>query len=150
MFCMTIFFFFFFFFNHLYLELAGRESIKNNQAKIQFKSKIRILNQDILKVEDKNQTWSRFKDLLEEDSRTESRPDPNHILAFTETNHQFPGMISYNVIHKNRKWNEAENVFFSSPKNETDFSQRRKNESSLAQQGSTLKRNFKNYFTVQK
>ena len=39
-----------------------------------------------------------------------------------------------NFLDKNRKQNEAENCIFSSPKNETDFSKRRKNERSLAQQ----------------
>ena len=43
-----------------------------------------------LKKDGQNQTQSRFKDLLEEDSEAESRPDPNHILAFTKTNHQLP------------------------------------------------------------
>ena len=37
-------------------------------------------------------------------------------------------------------------TLFSSPQNKTDFSKRTKNEISPAQQGSTLKRNFKNIF----
>ena len=43
------------------------------------------------------------------------------------------------------KWNEAEN-FFSSPKYKTRLLKEKDNEKSPAQQGSTLKRNFKNHF----
>ena len=58
--------FFFFFFIHLSLELVGEKKQKP-QAKIQFESKVRTPNQD-LKISGQNQTESRFKDLLEEDS----------------------------------------------------------------------------------
>ena len=57
------------------------------QAKIQFESKVRTPNQDHKKG-GKNQIQSRFKDLSEEDSETESLHDPNHILAFTKNNGQ--------------------------------------------------------------
>ena len=60
------FFFFFNFFIHLSLELVGEKKQKE-QAKIQFESKVRTPNQD-LKISGQNQTDSRFKDLLEEDS----------------------------------------------------------------------------------
>ena len=43
------------------------EKKQKDQAKIQFESKIRTPNQD-LKISGQNQTESRFKDLLEEDS----------------------------------------------------------------------------------
>ena len=48
------------------MELVGEKKQKD-QAKIQFESKVRTLNQD-LKIGGQNQTESRFKDLLEEDS----------------------------------------------------------------------------------
>ena len=48
------------------------------------------LQTKILKIEDKNQTQSRIKDLQEEDSEAESRPEPNHILAVTKINHKHP------------------------------------------------------------
>ena len=94
----------------------------------------------------KNQTQSRFKDLLEEDSEAESRPDPNHILTFTKTNHQLhASSVTMHVINDMHiKWNEAD--FFSSPKNKTRLLKEKDNEKSPAQQGSTLKRNFKNHF----
>ena len=41
-------------------------------------------------MKNKNKTESRYKHLLEEDNEAESRPDLNHILAFTKTNHQRP------------------------------------------------------------
>ena len=48
------------------MELVGEKKQKD-QAKIQFESKVRTSNQD-LKKSGQNQTQSRFKDLLEEDS----------------------------------------------------------------------------------
>ena len=67
------------------------------KAKRSGKNTIRIKGQDSkprsLKKSGQNQTQNRFsmfKDLLEEDSEEEFRPDPNHILAFTKTNHQLP------------------------------------------------------------
>ena len=116
------FFFFFFFFNffyfiHLSLDLVGEKKQKD-QAKIQFESEVRTPNQD-LKKSGQNQTQSRFEDLLEEDSEAESRPDPNHILAFTKTNHQLPASSVYNFIvidDMHVKRNEAENFFFLSQK----------------------------------
>ena len=48
------------------------------------------------------------------------------------------------------KRNEAENFFFSSPKNKTRLLKEKNNEKSPAQQGSTLKRNFKIILTVSK
>ena len=107
-----------FFFIHLSLELVGQKK-QNDQAKIQFDSKVRTPNQD-LKKSGQNQTQSRFNYLLEEDSEAESRPDPNHILAFTKTNHQLPASsVIYNVIIINDvhiKRNEAENPFCLSQK----------------------------------
>ena len=41
-------------------------------------------------------------------------------------------------------------TFFPLPKIKQDFSKRRENEKSPAQQGSTLKKNFENHFTVSK
>ena len=70
------------------LVLGGGEKAKRSG-----KNTIRIKDQDSkprsLKSR-QNLTQSRFKDLLEEDSEAESRPDPNHILAFIKTNHQLP------------------------------------------------------------
>ena len=71
-----------FFFIHLSLERWwGRKSKKIRQK---YNSNQRSgLKTKILRKSGQNQTQSRFKDLLEEDSEAESRPDPNHILAFT-------------------------------------------------------------------
>ena len=144
-----------FFFIHLSLELVG-ETKQKDQAKIQFESKVRTPNmQDLKKKSGRNQTQSRFKDLLEEDSEEESRPDPNHILAFTmftKTNHQLPASsVTINVIVINDMHiGMKQKTFFPLPKIKQDFSKRRIYEKSPAQQGSTLKRNFKIILTVSK
>ena len=93
------------FFNHLYLELVGERKHKNNQVKIQFESKIRTSNQDYKNRGQKPDTKHWFKDLLEEDIGVESRPDTNHILAFTnKTNHQLPAssVTMLNICIKSR------------------------------------------------
>ena len=61
-----------------------------------------------------------------------------------------------NSLSKSTGWEkllismQAKPLFSSSPKNKTDFSKRRKNERSPAQQGSSLKRNLKKKnFTVE-
>ena len=51
-------------------------------------------------------------------------------------------------MHKKR--NEAENPFFSSPKNKTRLLKEKDNEKSPAQQGSTLKRKKKIILTLSK
>ena len=84
----TIFWYMIFFLNTCPWSWWGRKSKKVRQK---YNSNQRSgLQTKIFKKVGKNQTQSRFKDLPEEDSEAESRPDPNHILAFTKTNDQLP------------------------------------------------------------
>ena len=98
-------------YNHLYLELEGERKHKNNQAKIQFESKIRTSNQDYRGQKPDTKHW--FKDLLEEDSEVESRPNTNHILAFTnKTNNQLPAssVTMFNICIKIKEFKRGHDL----------------------------------------
>ena len=145
-----IFLFFIFFSIHLSLELVGGE-----KAKRLGKNTIRIKGQDSKPRSLKK--WAKTRHRA--GSKAYWRRTVRQSLDLTRTP-SWPLQrlttsslhISYNVIVikyvMHIKWNEARNFFFPLPKIKQDFSKKRKNEKSPAQQSSTLKRNFKNHFSV--
>ena len=118
----------FFFRNHLSLVLVG-ERKQEDQAKMQFESKVKTPNQHLRKRGQKLDTEQVQRSTGGRQwGRVPTWPEPHFADFFKDSP---PCIISYNdvivvnVMHIKR--NEAEN-FFSSPKNKTDFSKRRKNE----------------------